>query len=424
MRDHTSPIRAELKSAGSESVALTPGTGQQRATFNIVGIDPVTDGKRNYAQAFWCHCTTVVDPDAAGNAINADKLAKVMASLRLQSPLLGEVFPQAHTRGAVLYHIIQVVACGYRYPQAARAQIPASTDTDVTIDLFYLMPLSYETLKKPHETAQWVGFFDQGVLEGTLDVSTILDGDYAGAVLKATTALRAWVEYLPSPDNSLGVPVQWVDREIAGGGSSPILQGVGQQTQLNGVRPGCGLAWMSWLTDATGIGLGGPDGVDNITAIEIPWRNQKNLRNLDPFFLELRRIVGGRVGPISGLGTTIMHDGGGWPFTMADTPSNRPAASSQSMFLPIVAMGRDSETSKFQRVQGNLQVNFTVTAAISTSHRFLTCEFMEYDDPQIDRCFRAMGIDPAFFEYRRKALLDNDPDPEKLRYSRIMAVPR
>ena len=47
MRDHTTPIVQELTSSGAESVTLVPGASQQKGTFNITGIDPVTDGKRN-----------------------------------------------------------------------------------------------------------------------------------------------------------------------------------------------------------------------------------------------------------------------------------------------------------------------------------------------------------------------------------------
>jgi len=425
MRDHTTPIVQELTSSGSESVTLVPTTTQQKGTFNITGVDPVTDGKRNYATGFWGHLSTVLDPDAAGSAVSADKLGKAMASWRLFSPIMGEVHPEKSTRGSVLYHMTQVLALGYAYPQHARAQIPANTDTDVTIELYYFLPLSYEFLKKPHETAQWVGFFDQGLLEGSLDVSTVFDGDYAGAVLKATTQLRAWVEYLPSPDIFLGVPVQWREREIAGGGSQPTLVGVGQETQLTGVRPGCGLAFLGWLTDATGIGLSGADGVDNITQYELPWRNQKTVRNLDPLFLNVRRAYGGRrVGPVAGTGATIIHDGASWPSTMDSTPNGRFGANSQQMVLPLVFPGLDAETSKFQRVNGNLKVNFTTTAPISNAHRFLSCEFMEFEDRQIDTMFRAMGVDPNFFDYRRKALLDNAPSDEKLRYTRIVATPK
>lgn len=424
MRHHTTPEYEELISAGNPVVSLTPGTAQQRATFGIQGLAPVTDGKRNYALGFGCHCRTEFDPDAAGSAVNADKLGKVMSSWSLFSPLHGDYFPAAHTRGAVVANIIQTIACGYFNPQHARAQLPASTDTDITLDIFYWLPLSYDFLAAPHETAQWVGFFDQGKLEGILDVSTVLDGDYAGAVLKTPTQIRAWVEYIPMPDNSLGVPVAWRDREVVGGGPSPTIPSVGQESGFNAVRPGCGLAALLWLSNSTGIGLGGPDGVDNFTSYEAPWRGQKQVQNLDPLILMARRMAGRRVGPVAGLGTTIIADGAGWPTTMAATPNNRPAADGQNLFLPMVLPGMEAETSKFQRVTGNLKVQFGVTDAISASHRFVSCEFMEWDDITIDKSFRAMGIDPAFFDFRRKALLDNSPTPEALRYTRIVAVPK
>ena len=423
MSNHTTPLWQELTSSGAETVPLTPGASQQTGVFNFVGVDPVTDRKRNYLLGIWCHVTTVVDSDGAGSAVAADKLGKVMASWRLFSPLMGEVFPHRNTRGAPLYHIMQVYALGGIYPQGARTVIPASTDADVTIDVFYYLPLSYSFLEKAHETAQWVGLFDQGLVEGTLDVSTILDGDYAGAVIKATTALRAVAEYIPSPDNFLGCPVQWRDREIAGGGSQPTLIGVGQETQLNGVRSGCGLAGLWWLSNATNIGMGGPDGVDNITQVELPWRNQKLLRNLDPYFLNLRRQVGKKVGPTAN-GVTAMPDTAGWPFAIDTTVANRPAANAQAMFLPLVSPEIPAQTSKFQRVNGNLKVNFTTTDAVTASHRFLSCEFMEFEETQRDKLFTAMGCGPdRGFRYVRKATLDNAPEEEKLRYSRWLAIP-
>lgn len=423
MRDATTPLWQELTSSGSESVALTPGASQQTGTFNIKGLEAVTNGMRNYTTGFWLHVTTVVDPDAAGSAVNHDKLAKVLASARLFSPWFGEVFPHRNTRGTVLYHIIQVLALGYQYPQGARTVIPASTDSDVTIDLYYFLPLSFGFLEDPMETSQWVGLFDEGILEGTFDVSTALDGDYAGAVTKATTALRAVCEYIPSPHHYLGFPVQFRDREIAGGGSQPILVGVGQESQLQGVKAGCGLFWLSWLTNAAGIGMGGPDGVDNITQIELPWRNQKLLRNLDPYFLALRRAVGKRVGP-STNGTTAMHDTAGWPFTIADAPVNRPAASAESMFLAAVYPGWNAHTSKFQRVQGNLKINLTVTTTISASHRVVTGEAMEWTEDQRDRLFTAMGLGPGAFRYVKRGL-DGGPAPSanQARYSRWYAEP-
>ena len=83
----------------------------------------------------------------------------------------------------------------------------------------------------------------------------------------------------------------------------------------------------------------------------------------------------------------------------------------------------DAETSKFQRVAGNLKVNFSVTDAITVSHRFVTQEYMEFTEQQRDTLFTAMGAGPdRGFKYVRKSLLDNNPQEEKLRYSRWIAV--
>ena len=421
--DGTTPIFQELTSSGSESVSLTPGTATQTGTFQITGLPGTTDGKRNYTPGFWLHLSTVFDADGAGSAVNHDKLAKGLASARLFSPTEGEIYAHKQTRGAVLYHLIQVMGLGYHYPQCARAQIAANTDADTTIDLFFFLPLAHGFLSDPMEGSQWVGFFDQGVVEGTIDISTVYDGDYAGAVTKATTALRAFCSFIPSPRNYLGVPIQWREREIAGGGTQPTLIGIGQETQRQGLRYGCGLAAMAWLTNATGIGLSGPDGVDNITQIELPWRSQPLLRNLDPYFLDLRRAVGSRVGPVAGTGSTIIHDGAGWPFTMADTPSNRPAASGQSMFLLPVYPGRNAKTSKFQRLNGNYKVNLTTTDAISASHRVVTCEFMEYAPDKRDQLFSFMGLPPGAFQYVKRSLNGQSATENEVRYTRWYALP-
>jgi hypothetical protein len=422
MRDHSTPIWKELSARGAETVAITPGAATAPGEFVISGIPAATDNQRNYIHNFIVHLQITVDPDAAGNAISFDQLYKGMATIQLFSPLFGDLFNAKMTRGAVMGHIIQVLAGGYSYPQSARAQIPASTDTDVVIDLFYVVPLAYEIFKKPHETAQWAGFFDNGNLTATVDVATVFDGDYAGAVTKNGT-LRALAEYLPSPDKALGVPVQWREREITGGGTSPILKGMGMDTALQGVKQGCGLVWLSWLSDAAGIGLNGPDGVDNITQIEVPFRSQQLLRNLDPYFLALRRAFKNRTGPISGGGAAgvALHDGAGWPYTMAATPNGRPAGQATAMFLPIVFPGQDFETSKAQRIVGDHAVNFTNTVAVTTTHRFVSMELMEWNDDMVTKAgFAMLGPDMVNHKVNRKALGDNMADPSKLRYTRIL----
>lgn len=371
-------------SGGAKTIAIVPATTVQSGTFTFSGVESRVNGMRNYLRRITLHLLTTFDPDAAGSAVSWDKLYKGLTSVEVITQL-GVMFPHAHTSGALLGHFIQVLGLGYAYPQGARTQIPASTDTDVTIDLFYAIPFAQDLLVDPMETAVWTGFMDGGTIEAKVGITTVYDGDYAGAVIKAPTTLRCLAHTMPSPRNFIGFPNQWRNRQITGGGTSPKLTNVGGETQLNGVAAGCGLAAMYWLSDATGIGLGGPDGVDNFTAFGFAARGQKTTQNLDPLFWEQRELLERRFGPFAGTGTTIMNDNASWPATMdsGTAGDNRPSANAQQMALPIVAPARKLHTSKVQRVYGDLTLDFQVTSAITNPHQIATWELMEHTQNQV-----------------------------------------
>lgn len=423
MRDSTMSLFKEVNATGNQSVSLTPAASIQTATWAIAGLPPLTANMKNYVRNFWQSAEITFDPDAAGNAVRADQLWKGCAALRLHTEWLGEVYPFNMTRGSVMGNIISVLHNGYQITQPARIEIPASTDSDVTLVLYYPAPFECEVMKKPSETSPWQGYFNGGTLEFQLAASNVFDGDYAGAVTKAPVTIRAFAEYFPSPDHALHVPFQWRERVITGGGSFILLKSVGQESQLVGVQQGAGLVWMSWNTDAAGVGLDGPEGVDAITSIEIPWRGQLLTQNIDGFWLALRRLAQHRVGPVSGLGTTIIPDGAGWPTTMGATgaqTSGRPSENPNQLFVPIIAPGLDFETSKAQRVNGDLPITINFSGAVTGAHRIVTMELMEHDDNQRARLAAAQGC--AGWAQIRKGL-GNDGDDNQLRYTRWHCVP-
>ena len=418
MRNHTTPLYRQLAAAGTKAPAVVPTTSVVGTTFNLIGLPSVVADMRTYVMNFLTMASITLDSDAAGNAISWDKLYKGVSAFRLYSPILGEVYQTQHSRGAVVGHIYGPIAGGYAYPQPARAQIPTNTDADVVVNLYYILPMSFENFIKPHETSQFVGLFEQGELEVRIAAENVYNGDYAGALIKAPTTIRAWMEYLPSPDNFIGVPFQFREYQVPGSSTEFILRGVGGSSGLKGVsNNGCGLVNLLWLTDATGIGLEGSDGVDSITRVDIPWRSQESIDSIDPLFLALRRQMGHRVGPVAGNGAVIMHDGGGWPYTMAATPTA--ANDSQAMFLPLITTGRNFETSKAQHVKGDLRVNFSFDVTPSATHRFVTHELLQFERPQLEAITRAMGLDPEKVNPERK--LANGAAVEKqLRYTRII----
>lgn len=415
MRDESSPIFKELFANGNETVSVTPSAASSTATFGITGVPAVTAGMKNYAQHFHLGATITLDPDAGGNAVRQDQLFKALSSLRLSSPLLGDYYNHQHSRGSVLGLIVNPVSNGYWMNGPARIEVPANTDTDVTLELFWSANLANECFKKPKETAQWVGFFDGGQFEAIIGAESVYGGDYAGAVIKAPTTLRAAVEYIPSPDESIGVPIQWRERQITGGGNQPILKAIGGDTSLSNTAGGAGIFWMCWLSDAAGVGLDGPDGVDNIVSVELPWKGQLALRNTDFHWLAFRRAVGKRVGPVAGMGTTIVHDNGGWPSTIAAVHNGRPSANAQALFFPMIWPGKDFETSKAQRLTGDLPINFSFTTPVSGTHRFVTGELLEWQMDQVLRLRDAMGL-TGWRPYRKG--LGNDATEGDLRYTR------
>jgi hypothetical protein len=374
---------------------------------------------RNMMTAFYPHLALTLDTDPAGGPINWDVLAKGVVSMELISPILGNVFPHFHTRGPTLMHLISVIALRYEYPQGARSQIPLNVDADYTVDLFYVLPIAQECLADPMESAQWTGFYDGGTVEIITAANTIYEDVYPGAVTKAPVTLRCLAEAIPVSREYIGVPNQWRRRQIAGGGSSPVLKNVGGETSMNGIAPGCGLAGLFWLTDATGIGLGGPDGVDALTSIALQWRGLKQNQNLDGFFHYVRKAQEKRTSPISGTGVSPPEDGANWPSTMGATAAQangRPSQNSQQMFLPIIAPGRDLETAKLQRVLGDLQIDFNTSPAITAPHEFMSWEFLEFSEAQAN-ALATLGLFRG--SATRKNINGRPGKPSNFRYTAI-----
>lgn len=385
MRVHTTPKIHELVSTAGKNPSVTPSSSSlQTATFNLNTLPTGKQGK------FWYYCfaavvkvvTTFDQAAMGGSVVNPDKLWKAMASFQVSCPILGELYAHRNTRGAVLGNIIQVMGNGYnQYP--LNAQI-ASADGDTTLTLYYRIPFALEFLKKPHETAPWTGMLEGGTLECKLDLSTVFDSDSTGAVLKAPTNFRAWLELVPAPEAVIHTPMHWREYQTPGSTTRHQLLDMGAPDGLKGVDigKGAGLPFLAYLTDATGIGLSGADGVDNIIGLDINWRDQDRIDVPEAFMValfEMKRRAqytgGGGV-----KGATITNDLG-WPFAIADANSaNLAGASGSGAFIfPVIAPGFDAETSKFQSVKGARDINFAYTATPSAQARWLTNEFPVFE---------------------------------------------
>jgi len=379
MRNHTTPKIHELTAtSGGKNPTITPGNAQT-VTFAMNNVPVGKNGRFwYYVTAIVVKLVTVVDQPSAGSAaINSDKLWKIVQSLQVQCPLLGQLFTHANTSGAAMGNIIQRYGFGFNALHS-RAQIP-TTDADTTVTLYYRIPFAYEFLKKPHETAPWGGFLEGGTVEVRIAASTVLDGDSTGAVIKATTSLRCWMELIPVPEVCLHAPTHWRLHIIPGSSTRSTIQDMGSSDGLQGIdqSKGVGIASLLYLTDATGIGLGGPDGADNITGIDVPWRDQDRIDSVDAFYVAFEAMQGNARQNRNAV--PVPHDGGSWPYTIAATP-NGDLNDAQALFFPIVSCGRDFETSKLQTLAGAKDINFQYTSTPSASANLLGQYFLTWDE--------------------------------------------
>jgi len=388
MKVFTTPKIHELVSTAGKNPGVTPSTTPQSATFLL---NTLPTGKLGrfwyYIQAVVIKMVVTFDQAASGGSVvNPDKLWKALASAQIQSPFLGELYAHRNTRGAVLGNIINVIGGGYQaFPM--NAQI-AATDGDTTVTLFYRIPLALEFLKKAHETSPWTGLLEGGTLEVKCDVSTVFDGDSTGAVIKAPTNFRAWLELQPQPEAVIHTPMHFREYLLPGSTTRHQLLDMGAPDGLKGIdiSKGAGLAFLGQLFNPTGLGLSGATTFDIVTGLDIPWRDQDRIDAVDSLFASMyamkKRNISSGGGGVKG--STITNDYG-WPYSIASSngaafDATNDNSHSGAMFLPLVTPGYDMETAKLQSVKGARDINITYSATPSSQQRFLSLEFPVFDE--------------------------------------------
>lgn len=375
MRNHTTAKIFDLSGPAGKTAVLTPTTAPVQALFNLNNLPAGKDS------TMWYYCTAIVlnviptinQPASGGSALNEDQLYKIIQSVRVYSPILGELFSHTNTNGSALGTIMQQYGRAFQQnPQFA--QIPA-TDGNTLPVLKVRIPFAYEFLKKPHETSPWMGFFEGGQVEVKIDISTILDGDSTGATVDSVS-VSAWMEMIPCPEAVIHTPCQWRRHaNLPGSSKRTTITDMGSPDGLQGVdqSKGVGIASLLYLTNAAGVALGGAGSATNITQVEIPWRDQTVTDSPEAFFENFFAMCGARGHDSSSV------DFAGFPYTKATTSTTGLLANATAMFFPLISCGRDLETSKLQTVAGAKDLNFNYTSTPSAGPVILGHYFPTFD---------------------------------------------
>lgn len=386
-------ITVDLAANGANSVSVTPTTSITPVQFTMPA--PKYDARGNYPKAMGIaiHLTTTFDQAASGGSvINFDQLPVMVDSFNVLVPILGNTHEQSCYTGPIAKHVVEFGSLGMSYYGGARAQI-ASTDGDTTVDLYFFLPFMNNQFYSGLQFCPWIGWLANMQVSVNVAASTAIAQFSTGAVIKAPTTLRAWVEAVPTKRLSFPTFSQWRNYQVpAAGSNQALLQNIGQQGGLTCVVPGSRLA--SILEMCNVLGLGGATTADNYTSYQMDQLSQPVTTNVDAFLLDYIDNMGRPQRLRGATGATVMHPMAGNPYTLAATPNTVNAAT--AMFMPWRTPGRDAEIGKQPKYQGNLTAYRTFTSTPSSgNYPFITNELRELSQASATQLGQMAGLTAA-----------------------------
>jgi len=308
-----------VNGGGAKSATLTPSASLTQKTQFQIAPDAKLNPHNNWAcfDSIWVSVSTTFDQAASGgSAVNADQLPCIIKSFRFaNNDLFGVMLDDQVCTGPIAKNIIERVANGYENPAWDRAQI-ASTDGDSTVTLYFKLPLGTANVDTgPEAFMHWLGFHKNAILDVTLDLSTAIAQFSTGAVIKSNTIIKAWVTPVALRNPPLPLISRWKRflSPVASAGNMIVMRNVGEAQGLTNASKQVRIATLVEVMNV--LGLGGASTADTITSFMSDQLNQPKLDNIEAVMLAMRDLIGGHVGAAN------IHDGAGFPHTMAATPN-------------------------------------------------------------------------------------------------------
>jgi hypothetical protein len=228
---------------------------------------------------------------------------------------------------------------------------------------------------RPTDGACWIGWLDQTLLNFNQAVSTAIAAASTGAVIKAPTSVRCWLDYVL--DNDIEIPtLGYWQRYVMNAGNETIRAlGLGSAGPKN-TKPIERLVGIYELFNL--LGLGGCTTSDNITGVFAEALGISRVTNVDGLVKNFLKNTGSLRSPKGGNGASALHAGAGNPFTMGATPSNALNASTLA-YLPLRSPGRMQEITKAPKYAGDLTWTQTYTTTpVSGQHVIVVQSIREF----------------------------------------------
>lgn len=418
MRLTTAPLLWDLDAQGNVAPQVTPNTNVQPVTFNISGLDGRTEDLWNYIQAIWVHVTFgVTQPSTGITASDHANLFRVMNSVNVYSPVLGDMLSQKSNPGPSIGLVDQVAGAGWQQP-VPYSQGVANTAGPHAVGVYYRIPMALDCFARPQDSGPWAPLLEKGKV--TVNIAPSGTVFSTGATLTASPAtITAAFEVLPFGTPQIHAPSKFVRYEFNTAGVQLKLLSFGNGDGFLGVNPGARLSLLLWLSNVQG--LDGVTTINNWARISLPWRHQRVLNNPDMMMAAFlattarARVVG------QAAATNVQSDGSGFPYAQG-AAMGASTLSSSGLFFPIVWPGKDSNISGCQKQVGDLQIDTGWTgSAPNGTHVFRTLEHYSFQPSMIAKLMGLMGFDTTTYTAEPKT--SDNTDPRNIKDSQLWGLP-
>lgn len=382
LRNHTTPLYWPLTGENGEEPMYTHNKTYK---FNLKDVPATTRRMCNYLAGVLVSVVVAVkykpgsgDPEYLDGS---DVARGLFESAEVQQTMFGTPVSPNHYLGKY-FGLFEFVANGLRAVSCPPAPVGNSTSPR-THTYEYFVPLSALLGMKGHHTAQPAVCYDRAqLILRTAQAGAVHGLEIYGAGGNTGNVLRVSAVLIPEPELRLGPGTSFMRYTAVASSSGTIvsLDGLGNNTTLEGAEPGAGLAWLAAMANGKRQFGGAFSNAGDVEYLQASFRDIMMTRNLDPFISDWQCRCGATNMPYvdDDIGPVSLPGGGhavGYLFsTGVHRGDTRMVQNAE--FLPIITPAEFVETSKMQVVQGTQSVGIKhITNGFTGEHVFCALQY-------------------------------------------------
>lgn len=401
----------QVSGPGGRTQTLVPGAATQTFLWNPSSLKGQLDGGDFiYAKRIKFR-TTGLMTNTAGTvgSLNWQQMAQAFGQVRVYSQFLGELVPKNLNSVPLIVNHDAYFTNGFQPYTRKRPQSLVTTGVVVPIEFVFSIDFERDYMIRPADTMPWLPFLEGGQIEVDLAPAAAFGG------ANGWTSTGNWIQscvidWYTDKQALIPAPIQQRLYKVTSPGPEYNLRAVGSPNGMDGVSSGSRLVILSMLMKGktatipnfsdngyyAAFGGGGPTGLgtNNLTRLELPFRNQVGVDDVNSWFESFISDAGPTRFKSNINVETAANDMADWPNVMDPTlATSQSFISDQADFLPLLWPGRGDKISDFQKVNGDLQVQATWgTPPANVLTLFRTDEICGYTPQKIYDIMERMGL--------------------------------